>query len=150
MPWNPEHYMKTKEVIKILEDNKITNVTSPEPKIIHTKTFSCANDHPIVWYTFDNKIDSTDKTDKGYVVCEYCYDKFMYKEKDFYDKAQEEKELLDMSMKESKRQKDERTPSEKMQDELEPIPSYPCPMHEDYDDPKINDDYVNKILKGSG
>ena len=142
--------MKTKEVIKILEDNKITNVTKQEPKIIHTKTFSCVNDHPIVWYTFDNKIDSTDKTDKGYVVCEYCYDKFMYKEKDFYDKAQEEKELLDMSMKESKKQKDERTPSEKMQDELEPIPSYPCPMHEDYDDPKINDDYVNKILKGSG
>ena len=26
MPWNPEHYMKKKEVIKILEDNKITNV----------------------------------------------------------------------------------------------------------------------------
>ena len=26
MPWNPEYYMKTKEVIKILEDNKITNV----------------------------------------------------------------------------------------------------------------------------
>jgi|TARA_R110002020_G_scaffold175731_1_gene367688 hypothetical protein len=55
------------------------------------------------------------------------------KEKDFYDKAQEEKELLNMSMKESKKQKDERTPSEKLQDEIEPI-SYPCPMHEDYDD----------------
>ena len=39
------------------------------------------------------------------------------------------------------------TPSEKMQDELEPIP---CPMHEDYDDSETNDDYVNKILKGSG
>ena len=27
MPWNPEHYsVKTEEVIKILEDNKITNV----------------------------------------------------------------------------------------------------------------------------
>ena len=52
-----------------------------KPKIIHTKTFSCADDHPIVYYTFDNKIDSTDKTDKGYVVCEYCYAKFKYEEK---------------------------------------------------------------------
>ena len=52
-----------------------------KPKIIHTKTFSCADDHPIVYYTFDNKIDSTDKTDKGYVVCEYCYAKFQYEEK---------------------------------------------------------------------
>ena len=27
MPWNPEHYsVKTRKVIKILEDNKITNV----------------------------------------------------------------------------------------------------------------------------
>ena len=31
--------------------------------------------------------------------------------------------------------KDERTPSEKLQDEIEPIP---CPMHEDYDDKKDN------------
>ena len=50
--------------------------------------------------------------------------------KDFYDKMMEEKELLDISMKESIRQKKERTPSEEMQDKLEPIP---CPMHEDYD-----------------
>jgi hypothetical protein len=50
--------------------------------------------------------------------------------KDFYDKIMEEKELLDMSMKESIRQKKERTPSEEMQDKLEPIPSS---MHEDYD-----------------
>ena len=27
MPWNPDHYnVKTQEVIKILEDNKITNI----------------------------------------------------------------------------------------------------------------------------
>ena len=103
-------------------------------KIIHTKTFSCDNDHPIVWYTFDNKIDSTDKTNKGYVVCEYCYTKFVYEPKDFHDKMVEEKELLDMSMKESIRQKEERTYSEEMQDKIEPI----------------DDDYVNKILKGSG
>jgi protein subunit release factor B len=66
--------------------------------------------------------------------------------------VQEEKKLLDMSMKESKRQRDERTPSEKLQDEIEPIPSYPCPMHEDYDDEedyKIADHYdeVNDIEK---
>ena len=102
-------------------------------KIIHTKTFSCDNDHPIVWYTFDNKIDSTNKTDKGYVVCEYCYEKFVYEPKDFHAKMLEEKELLDMSLKESIKQKEERTYSEEMQDNLEPI-----------------DDYVNKILKGRG
>ena len=33
--------------------------------------------------------------------------------------------------------KTEKTPSEKMQDELEPIPM-PCPMHEDYDEEKNN------------
>ena len=102
-----------------------------KPKIIYTKEFYCDGSekdyekHPRVYYTFNNKIDSTDKTDKGYVVCEYCYAKFIYKEKDFYDKAQEEKESLDMSMKESKRQKDERTPSEKLQDDLEPIITAP-------------------------
>ena len=56
-------------------------------KIIHTKTFYCDGSeddyeqHPRVYYTFDNKVDSTDKTDKGYVVCEYCYAKFIYEEK---------------------------------------------------------------------
>ena len=95
-----------------------------EPKVIHTETFSCANDHPIVWYTVDNE---------NKAVCEYCYTKFIYEPKDFYDKAQEEKKLLDMSMKESIKQKEERTPSEEMQEKLEPI-----------------EDYVNKILKGSG
>ena len=64
------------------------------------------------------------------------------KEKDFYDMVQEEKKLLDMVLKDSIRQKEERTPSEKLQDELEPIP-IPCPMHEDYDeeDYKIADHY---------
>ena len=52
---------------------------------------------------------------------------------DFYTKIKEEQELLDMSLKESIKQKKERTPSEEMQDRLEPIP---CPMHEDYDDKK--------------
>ena len=96
-----------------------------EPKIIHTETFSCADDHPIVWYTFDKE---------GKAMCEYCATHFIYKPKDFHDKMVEEKELLDMSMKESIKQKEERTYSEEMQDKIEPI----------------DNDYVNKILKGSG
>ena len=104
------------------------------PKVIHTKTFSCAEDHPIVYYTVD-------KENKA--VWEYCYTKFLYEpretfeqivQKDFYTKMVEEKKLLDMSMKESIRQKEERTTSEKMQDQLEPI----------------DDDHVNNVLKGSG
>jgi uncharacterized Zn-finger protein len=115
MPWNPEHYMKTKEVVKILEENKITNVGNNGPysreeeameisrrqskknkeermepiTIIHTETFYCDgsedeyDQHPRVHYTFNNKVDSTDKTDKGYVVCEYCYRKFKYEDKDW-------------------------------------------------------------------
>tara|TARA_R100000656_G_C3878083_1_gene113772 strand:+ start:88 stop:381 length:294 start_codon:yes stop_codon:yes gene_type:complete len=93
-----------------------------KPKVIHTRTFSCADDHPIVYYTFD-------KNNKA--MCEYCSTQFVYEPKDFHTKMQEEKEILDMSMKESIRQKEERTPSEEMQDELEPIL---CPMHEDYDE----------------
>jgi len=95
------------------------------PKIIHTKTFSCADDHPIVYYTFDENNEA---------ICEYCSAKFIYKPEDFHTKMLEEKELLDMSMKESIKQKQERTTSEKMQDQLEPI----------------DDDHVNKVLKGIG
>ena len=94
------------------------------PKIIHTKTFSCADDHPIVYYTVD---------DNNRGVCEYCSAQFVY-EPDFHTKMVEEKELLDILMKESIKQKQERTTSEKMQDQLEPI----------------EDDHVNKVLKGSG
>ena len=94
------------------------------PKIIHARTFSCTNDHPTVYYTFDENDEA---------ICEYCSTKFIFKPKDFHDKMVEEKELLDMSMKESIRQKEERTTSEKMQDQLEPI-----------------EDHVNRVLKGSG
>ena len=87
-----------------------------KPKIIYTKKFSCEDDHPIVYYVVDNNNEG---------MCEYSGAKFIYKEKDFYDKAQEEKALLDMSMKESKKQKDERTTSEKLQDDLEPIVTAP-------------------------
>ena len=107
-----------------------------KPKIIHTKTFYCDgsedeyDQHPRVHYTFNNRVDSTDEKmfeRRGYVVCEYCYRKFKYEpekpaQKDFYTKVQEEKE--------------ERTHSEEMQDKLEPIAD--------------REDYVNRILKGSG
>ena len=33
MPWNPEYYMKKAEVIKILEDNKITNIMKKQNPI---------------------------------------------------------------------------------------------------------------------
>ena len=69
------------------------------PKIISTKTFSCDNAHPIVWYTFD---------EDNKVMCGYCSTQFVYEPKDFHTKMLEEKELLDMSMKESFRQRDER------------------------------------------
>ena len=134
--------MKTKEVVKILEENKITNVgkdtpyTNSPPTIIHTKTFYCDGSeddydkHPRVHYTFNNKVDSTDKTDKGFVVCEYCYAEFVYEPK---------KKLLPLGdhwipgVTERPTPKEEKTHSEEMQDKLEPI-----------------DNYVNKILKGSG
>ena len=83
MPWNPEQY-----------------VVKTKPKVIHTRTFSCADDHPTVWYTFD---------DNNKAMCEYCSTHFVYEPKE------------------------EKTHSEEMQDKIEPI-----------------DDYVNKILKGSG
>ena len=85
-----------------------------KPKVIHTRTFSCADDHPIVYYTFN---------ENNKAMCEYCATQFVYEPKDFHDKMIEEKNLLDMSMKESIRQKEERTTSEKMQEELEPIDS---------------------------
>ena len=97
-----------------------------KPKVIHTETFSCADDHPIVYYTFD---------ENNRAICEYCSAQFVYEKllplKDHYVPGVTEK----------------MTPSEEMQDKLEPIP---CPMHEDYDDLETNDDHVNKILKGSG
>ena len=69
--------MSMKEAFRQRDERKMK-----EPyTIIHTKTFYCDGDHPIVYYTFDNKVDSTDITDKGYVVCEYCYRKFKYEEK---------------------------------------------------------------------
>jgi len=42
MPWNPEYYMKKDEVVKILEDNKITNVMkkqNPMAKEVRTTKY---------------------------------------------------------------------------------------------------------------
>jgi hypothetical protein len=42
MPWNPEYYMNKDEVIKILEDNKITNVMkkqNPMAKEVRTPKY---------------------------------------------------------------------------------------------------------------
>ena len=41
-------------------------------KVIHTRTFSCADDHPIVYYTFDENNEA---------ICEYCSAKFIYEPK---------------------------------------------------------------------
>ena len=43
------------------------------------------------------------------------------KDKDFLEKIKEEQKILDIGLKESRRAKKERTESEKMQQELEPI-----------------------------
>jgi len=40
--------------------------------IIHTKEFSCEDDHPIVYYVVD---------EKGEGLCGYCAKKFKYEEK---------------------------------------------------------------------
>ena len=42
-------------------------------KVIHTRTFSCFDDHPIVYYTFDENNEA---------ICEYCSAKFIYKPED--------------------------------------------------------------------
>ena len=74
--------METTEIVKILEENKITNVGKITP--------------------YNNM----------------------------------EEEAMEISRQQSKKNKEERTHSEDMQDKLEPIP---CPMHEDYDDENDND-----------
>ena len=128
-----------------------------KPKVIHTRTFSCADDHPVVYYTFD---------ENNKAICEYCSAQFIYEPKK--TRTEEvvkileenkitnvgentpygrEEEAMEISRRQSKKNKEERTHSEEMQNKLEPIP---CPMHEDYDDLETNDDHVNKILKGSG
>ena len=49
--------------------------------------------------------------------------------KGFLEESIKEKKELDKSYQQSKRNKKERTTSEKLQDELEPLP--PCPMSDE-------------------
>ena len=107
----------------------------PKPKVIHTRTFSYADDHPIVYYTFD---------DNNKAICEYCSAQFVYEPKkkllpltDHYIPGITDSPLTHIPSIGFIRQPgitESPTHSEEMQDELEPI----------------KDDYVNKILKGSG
>ena len=86
-----DHMLKEKELLKMGMNESIRQRDERKMKelytIIHTKEFYCDGSeddydkHPRVHYTFNNKVDSTDITDKGYVVCEYCYKKFKYEEK---------------------------------------------------------------------
>ena len=86
-----EHMLKEKALLNMGMEESIKQKKERKMKehytIIHTKEFYCDGSeddydkHPRVHYTFNNKVDSTDKTDKGYVVCEYCYKKFKYEEK---------------------------------------------------------------------
>lgn len=45
MPWNPERYMKTEDVVKILEDNKITNVGKDRPYTVSSDMIVIGADH---------------------------------------------------------------------------------------------------------
>ena len=55
----------------INEMRKTKQVKEPYT-IIHTKEFNCADDHPIVYYTVN---------EKGEGMCEYCCRRFKYEEK---------------------------------------------------------------------
>ena len=61
-----------------------------KPKVIHTKTFSCADDHPIVYYTFD---------DNNKAMCEYCATQFVYEpeERTYSEEMQDKIEPIDDS-----------------------------------------------------
>ena len=63
--------------------------TNTKPKIIHTKTFYCDDDHPIVWYTFN---------DNNKAMCDYCATQFVYEpkeEKTYSEEMQDKIEPID-------------------------------------------------------
>ena len=62
-----------KETEQTLSEEMQDELELIQPTIIHTRTFSCANDHPIVFYTFDEN----NKT-----MCEYCSTHFVYEDYD--------------------------------------------------------------------
>jgi len=86
-----DHMLKEKELLDMSMKESFRQRDERKMResytIIHTEQFYCDGSeddfdkHPRVHYTFNNKVDSTDKTDKGYVVCEYCYKRFKYEEK---------------------------------------------------------------------
>ena len=60
--------MSMKEAFRQRDERKMK-----EPyTIIHTKEFSCEDDHPLVYYVVD---------EKGEGMCEYCCKRFKYEEK---------------------------------------------------------------------
>ena len=65
MPWNPEHYniknMKTKEVIKILEENKITNVQPSTKEVFVVKN---SRTKKIIEGGFKDKKSAKEKRDE--------------------------------------------------------------------------------------
>ena len=58
-----------------------------KPKVIHTRTFYCADDHPIVYYTFDKD---------NRAMCEYCSTQFVYEpeEKTYSEEMQDKIEPI--------------------------------------------------------
>ena len=81
MPWNPEYYMKKAEVIKILEDNKITNVT-PQEKMI------CPNckGNGFTRHTFE--------AEKSELPCQACHSEGEVPVDKFFSQTYEEKNWL--------------------------------------------------------
>ena len=60
--------MSMKEAFRQRDERKMK-----EPyTIIHTKEFSCEDDHPLVYYVVN---------EKGEGMCEYCAKRFKYEEK---------------------------------------------------------------------
>ena len=62
-----------KETEQTLSEEMQDELELIQPTIIHTRTFSCANDHPIVFYTFD---------ENNKAMCEYCSTHFVYEDYD--------------------------------------------------------------------
>ena len=71
-----EHMLKEKELLKMGMEESIRQKEERKMKesytIIHTKEFSCEDDHPLVYYVVN---------EKGEGMCEYCAKRFKYEEK---------------------------------------------------------------------
>ena len=74
-----DHMLKEKELLDMSMKESFRQRDERKMKepytIIHTKEFSCEDDHPLVFYIVD---------EKGEGMCEYCCKRFKYEEnKDF-------------------------------------------------------------------